>query len=159
MAAIVLACAGRFLRYLELDQCASFHIPAYPPFMIVFPHHATSALETPFLLEHCRILMVLLHKSLIYLTLCDPVVCSIQWHVIQYDHNLRSEILSTCHDMSLRNFKIWDSHSIQWYVIQYDWNFRLFFFILFTPCIIVQFPQYQPTNAQSCVVFYSQEYI
>jgi len=49
--------------------------------------------------------MVSLHESLIYLTLCDPVVCSIQWHVIQYDHNLRFEILSTCHDMPLRNLR------------------------------------------------------
>jgi hypothetical protein len=105
VAAVVLACAGRFLWYLELDQYASFHIPAYPPFMIVFPHHVTTALEAAFLLEHCRILMVLLHKSLIYLTLCDPVVCSIQWHVIQYDHNMRFEILSTCHDMALRNLR------------------------------------------------------
>jgi hypothetical protein len=105
VAAIVLACTGRFLWYIELDQCASFHIPAYPPFMIIFPHHVTTAFEVTFLLEYCRILMVSLHKSLICLTLCDPVVCSIQWHVIQYDHNLRSEILSTCHDMLLRNLR------------------------------------------------------
>lgn len=105
MTAIVLACARRFLWYLELDRYASFYIPAYPPFMIVFPRHVTTAFEATFLLEHCRILMVSLHKSLIYVTLCDPVVCSIQWHVIQYDHNLRSEILSTCHNMSLRNLR------------------------------------------------------
>jgi len=50
VAAIVLACAGRFLQYLELNQCASFHIPVYPPFMIVFPCDVTTALEAAFLL-------------------------------------------------------------------------------------------------------------
>lgn len=130
MAAIVLACARRCLWYLELDQCASFHFPLYPPFMIVIPRHVTTALEATFLLEHCRILMVSLHKSLIYVTLCDPVVCSIEWHVIQYDHNLKFEILSTCCDMSLRNlrFEILTAFSDMSYSMVGIWDY--FFYVV-----------------------------